>query len=311
MIKLILVAMCIVVPVAAEDAAPAATQQVDALGFTLPTGAPPARIVSLSPNLTEILFAIGVEEERVVGVTRFCDYPPEVAGIEKIGGIVDPSIEKVLSLRPDLILATRGNPSGILERLREAGLNLFAFESQTGLAGVLETMETMVEIVRPGRFDRAERELSEFRYRLECLRAISSTIDESERPSVYYYDPVSPDWTAGPGTHLSEAIGMAGGRNVADDAKSAWPLYALEKLVVTQPDLILVAAAGEPSLALKSKIVADLRTQPGWRKLDAVREERLCIVPADWLLRPGPRVLRAVIALGRCIHPDRSWECDQ
>ena len=119
----------------------------DALGFELSPGPPPQRIVSLSPNLTEILFAIGVARERIVGVTRFCDYPPQVEGLDRIGGIVDPSVEKIVSLRPDLVLATRGNPSAVLERLRAAGLRVYAFESQGGLDLLLATMRTMSRIV--------------------------------------------------------------------------------------------------------------------------------------------------------------------
>ena len=308
---LLLAILCVAIPAVAEPDASRTGLHTDALGFTLPPGPRPERIVSLSPNLTEILFAIGVEKERVIGVTRFCDYPRQVDEIDKIGGIVDPSIEVILSLRPDLVLATRGNPAVILDRLRATGLTVFAFDSQDGLERVLETMQTMVEIVRPGNIDLSERALAGFRFQLECLRGISTTIPNSARPTVYYYDPVSPDWTAGPGTHVSEAISMAGGRNLADDAKTAWPRYAVEILLVRQPDVILVAQAEVDSGTTVSDLIGELQVRPGWRDLDAVRERKLCYLPADWLLRPGPRVLRAVNALGKCLHPERSWECDR
>jgi iron complex transport system substrate-binding protein len=283
----------------------------DALGVDLPPGPPAERIVSLSPNLTEILFAIGVERERIVGVTRFCDHPPEVEGLERIGGIVDPSVERIVSLRPDLVLATRGNPAAIVDRLRASGLNVFALESQDGLGRILETMQVLIEILAPRDAPRADSLLGAFRSRLACLRTLSSAMPDSMRPRVYYYDPISPDWTAGPGTHISEAIALAGGRNIADQASTAWPRYAVEALLVQQPDRILVAVAGAGADGgEEAASLADLRERPGWRSLRAVREGGLCPVPADWLMRPGPRVLEAVVALGRCLHPERSWECD-
>ena len=280
----------------------------DALGFDLPPGSRPERIVSLSPNLTEILFAIGVNRGRIVGITRFCDYPADVEGIDRIGGIVDPSVEKIVSLRPDLVLATRGNPSAVLERMRAAGLHVFAFESQGGLDLLFDTMQLMIRILGPDRASEADSVLGALRSQMDCLRAISETIPESERQSVYYYDPVSPGWTAGPGTHVSEAIALAGGRNVAADAPVAWPRYALETLLVRQPDVLLIAAAGLETDRVRGEL-ATLQGRPGWRGLRAVRDSSVCFVPADWLMRPGPRVLGAVEILGRCLHPERRWQC--
>lgn len=282
----------------------------DALGFELPPGPRPERIISLSPNLTEILFAIGVERDRVVGVTRFCDYPPEVEGIRKIGGIVDPSVEVIVSLRPDLVLATRGNPTVVIERLRAAGIPMFAFESQGGLDPLIETMETMARVLCVDRAARADSVIRALRLRLDCLRAISATVPDSSRPTVYYYDPVSPDWTTGPGTHASEAIALAGGRNVADDAPVAWPRMALETLLVRQPDVILLVAddsSHEGGGAIGA--LPGLLDRTGMRGMQAVRDTAICVVPADWLMRPGPRVLDAVEVLGRCLHPKQDWQC--
>lgn len=305
-----MVTLLLVLPAAAERDTQALQNEIhrDALGFALPPGPRPERIISLSPNLTEILFATGVDRHRIIGVTRFCDYPPEVEGIEKIGGIVDPSVEKIVSLRPDLVLATRGNPSVVLERLRATGVQVFAFESQGGLDLLLETMQTMIRIVGPDSPSDADSVFGALRSRLDCLRAIAGTIPDSSRPTVYYYDPVSPDWTAGPGTHISEAIALAGGRNLAADAPVAWPRYALESLLLRQPDVILVATAG-PAAEGTPEVLSDLHDRPGWRGLRAVQDSSVCVVPADWLMRPGPRVLGAIELLGRCLHPERGWQC--
>jgi iron complex transport system substrate-binding protein len=279
--------------------------QEDAFGVPYQSGSPPRRIVSLSPNLTEMLFAVGVDRERIAGVTRFCDYPNEVEGLTRIGGIVDPSVETILALTPDLILATRGNPVEILGQLRAAGLRVFAFESQDGIDRVHRTMRTLVAIVSPDDSARAEATVAAFADELERLSRLASTIDDDERPSVYYYDPVSPDWTAGSGTHVDEAIALSGGINAARDAPTAWPRYALETLVMHQPEWLLVAVPQDQDAG---EILSALRSRPGWRGLHAVQEGRICDVPADWLMRPGPRILRAVRRLGACLHPERDWK---
>ncbi len=291
-----------------ESSRPAGNR--DALGVVLPAGLPPERIVSLSPNLTEILFAVGVKRERIVGVTRFCDYPAGVEGIARVGGIVDPSIESILSLRPDLVLATRGNPTAILDRLRAANVATYAVESQGGIAEIYEAMRAVVRIVSPDDTARAGAALRSFSGGLACLRAASAGIAGNGRPRVYYHDPASPDWTAGPGTHVNEAIELAGGKNIGDDAPVAWPRLSAEVLLVRRPEVLLVAAQdGDTGEVARGRILAQLRDLPGLRSTPAVRDGRICVVPADWLLRPGPRVIEAIQMLGRCLHPDESWEC--
>jgi iron complex transport system substrate-binding protein len=282
----------------------------DALGHEVSVGSPPRRIVSLSPNLTEMLFAIGVRGDRVAGVTRYCNFPPEVMNIHVIGGIVDPSIEGILALGPDLVVATRGNPVEILDRLRSTGIAVYAFDSQGGLETVGATLRRMIELVAPDDTARAEAALGEFERGLACLRMTGGAVSPDRRPTVYYYDPASPDWTAGPGTHISEAIALAGGTNVADDAPMPWPRYGAEVLVSKQPDWILVAAAGaDTGAAARQALLATLREGAVWRGMSAVHDGRLCLVPGDWLLRPGPRILLAIRSLGRCLHPGTDWNC--
>lgn len=284
----------------------------DALGHPLPESGRPERIVSLSPNLTEILFAVGVDRERVAGITRFCDFPPEVSGIARVGGIVDPSVEGILALRPDLVLATRGNPVATLDRLRALGVPVVAFDSEGGLRRIERTIREVAELARPDDPARAESLLARFDAALSCLERWSRSVPPEERPSVFYYDPVSPDWTAGPGTHVDEAIGLAGGSNAAADAPIAWPRYSVEKLLADPPDLLLIAARPEEGvLPRPGDLLAPLRRRPGWRALPAVRDGAVCAVAADPLLRPGPRILEAVAELRRCLHPEADEECGE
>lgn len=278
---------------------------IDAFGRAYQHSNRPMRVVSLSPNLTEMIFSIGIDASRLVGVTRYCDYPEAALSIPKVGGVVDPSVEGILALRPDLVLATRGNPVAALDRLRSLGVPVFAFESQTGLDQVPQTMRVLAHLLGEAPDEnRADSLAAE----LVCLRRLVEAIPASERPSVYYYDPTSPDWTAGPRTHISELIRVAGGRNVADDAPSAWPRYSVEALIAHPPDWLLIAVPG-PSAEGAAEILSTLRSKPGWRSLDAVRQGRVCLVPADPLLRPSPRTMGVIRMVGACLHPSRVWEC--
>lgn len=261
-----------------------------------------------------MLFAIGVPRARIVGITRYCDYPPDsVAGCARIGGIVDPSIEAIIALHPDLVLATRGNPDQILEKMRVLGLPVFAFDSQDGLDRVLRTMQETRALVYPDESTpeqsaRADSEIASFRRALSRLRSISESIPRPMRPLVFYFDPISPDWTAGRGTHISEAISIAGGENLGDRSTLAWPRYNVEALLADQPSQIVFASAdNDTSRERLARSLAALRNRPGWRGLEAVMEGKVCLVPADWLMRPGPRILLAVRRMGACFHPERDW----
>jgi iron complex transport system substrate-binding protein len=284
----------------------------DAFGRDWVADEPPHRVVSLSPNLTEMLFALGVDPKRIVGVTRYCDFPPEARRLARVGGIVDPSAEAILRVDPDVVLATRGNPRLVLDRIEAAGIRVFTFESQDGLEQIERTMVDLVAMLVPDSPARADSTIQAFHDHAGCLRDRAAAIPLDGRPSVYYYDPVSPDWTAGPGTHVSDAIAWAGGRNLADDAPVAWPRYSLEVLLARQPDWILLAAPADTTASAprnEAALVSELAGRPGWRGLTALREGRVCVVAADALMRPGPRVLDAIDGIARCLLPRASEDC--
>ncbi|MDM7917363.1 MAG: helical backbone metal receptor, partial [Candidatus Eisenbacteria bacterium] len=173
---------------AAAPSSDSGREAIDAFGQRFSIGEPPTRIVSLSPSLTEALFAIGVPAQRIVGVTRFCDFPEEARSIEKVGGIVDPSIETILSLHPDLVLVTRGNPMPVIDRLRAAGLPVFAIDAEGGLDQVLQSMRTLIRVAQPSDPQAAGEAVERLAGEAERLRARSARYATSDRPTVYYYD---------------------------------------------------------------------------------------------------------------------------
>jgi iron complex transport system substrate-binding protein len=148
----------------------------DDLSAAFKLAAAPRRIVSLAPNMTEILFALGLGD-RVVGVTRYCDYPAEALEKEKIGGMVDPNLEKIQSLRPDLVVAFRGNPLGVLNKLKNLRFPVFVLNLGSSIEGLFETIEKV------GRVTRAEDGQDACRRPQEEARAIRVALaDVSAKP---------------------------------------------------------------------------------------------------------------------------------
>lgn len=273
---------------------------VDALGDTLHAHEYPHRIISLSPNLTETLFALGVTPHRIVGVTNYCDYPPMALAVLKVGGIVDPSIERIQSLRPDLVLATRGNPVETIERIRSLGLATFAVDDRTDLEGIRKMVSTVWAVVGPENANQADALIQRFWSELRAYRQWAEGIPEKGRPKVYFVDPVNPGFTAGPGSHIDDLIHYAGGWNVVREG-GAWPTYSNEALLLAQPDWLLVAIAdGTTTEGLREA----MRKDPALSTLSALAAGRVCWVPAGELLRPGPRVLDALEKVAACLHPD-------
>lgn len=273
---------------------------VDALGDTLPAGPFPRRIVSLSPNVTEILFALGVDSARIVGVTRFCDVPEEAKARPRVGGIVDPSLEEIVARKPDLVLAVRGNPVEVLHRIRVLGIPLFAFDDRTGLDGVMKILDDTADLIGPDDAVRADSLRRRFHDEMRLYKAWADSLSPHRRPVVYYADPEFPAWTAGPGSHVDDLIALAGGRNLVT-GPSGWPQFSAEELLVRQPEVLLLAEpAGADREALRSRLLG----LPGWSGLVALREGRICWIDAGMLLRPGPRLLRALEELAACLHPE-------
>jgi iron complex transport system substrate-binding protein len=275
---------------------------VDALGDTLFAGPCPQRIVSLSPSVTEILFALGIDSSRIAGVTRFCDYPPAARRRPVVGGIVDPSPEVIVAQRPDLVLAVRGNPRPLLAQLRRLGLPVFAFDDRTGLRGVGEMMATVATVSCADDPARADSVGAWFRGMLAAYESWAEAIPVAERPTVYYADPEFPTWTAGAGSHIDDLVRMAGGVNLAGSLPG-WPQMSLERIVLDQPRFLLLAL---PEGQDPGRVYRELMAKPGWSGLAALREKRICWIPAARLQRPGPRLVGVLGELVACLHPDRA-----
>jgi iron complex transport system substrate-binding protein len=278
----------------AADARGAATREVtDMLGRRVRVPDHAARIVSLAPSITETVFVLG-DGDRLVGVTDYCDYPPEAARKPRVGGISTPSFEAILARRPDLVLATsESNYEEHVQRLVSLGLPVYVIRP-LDFETVLESIERIGAVL--GREALARARVAAMRRDAD---AIVHAVAGAPRPRVLYVVWPNPLIAPGRGTLITELLQRAGGESVTGTEPLAYPRLSLETVVERRPDRIIVGRHGQGT-------VEELLR--GWERLDAVsavREGRVYAVDGDLVHRPGPRMIEALRALAHALHPDR------
>ncbi len=252
------------------------------------------RVVSLSPSTTEAMAAIGARKQ-LVGRSRYCNYPPDVAELPVVGGFVDPSYEAILALAPDLVIGARG-PAGpdLATRLDARGIATYfpVTESLDGIDTMLRGVGTRV-----GHTREAEETVARLR---EAETSIAHAVEASPRVRTLMLFGVTPIVAAGPGGVPDEMLRRAGGTNVVDGG-GAYPTLGLERVLALDPDVIVDAAWGESGGG--TRIGPD---SPGWKELRAVKTGRVVSLVDEVVLRPGPRIGEGLRLLARALHPEVS-----
>ncbi|MCZ2104850.1 MAG: helical backbone metal receptor [Burkholderiales bacterium] len=245
--------------------------------------APPARIVSLLPSLTETVCALGACE-RLVGVDRYSNWPESVRTLAQVGGGLDPNVEAVVALRPDVVLI--GTSSRASVRLRALGLKVLALEPKT-FAAMRHTTALLGEMLQ---VDGAAGLLARIH---AGVQAAADTVPPAARGQRVYYEVTPAPHAAGRGTFIDELMQALGLVNIIDPALGPYPRINPELVVRLDPDLIMVSQQG----------AAELARRPGWAHLRALREHRVCEFNAaerDILVRPGPRMPEAARLMADC-----------
>jgi len=269
----------------------------DSLGNHVSIANRPRRIVSLAPNVTEDLFALRLGD-RVVARTAFCDYPPAATKLPTIGGYTTPSLERVLSFDPDLVVGSRGNTRLLLRALTNAHVPVIAVEPTENLEAVYASLRL---VGRATGADRAAEDLvKQMEARVKAAAARTSTLPEAKRPRVFLLVD-EPLWTAGRGTFQDEAIRLAGGRNIAENVRGFGEL-SKETLFTRDPDAVVAYRSGKAPHAFGG----ELNARPVLRDLRAVRQNHVIYV-GDAFMRPGPRLAEAIEDLARRLHPELNW----
>lgn len=273
--------------------APAAVV-IDAVGRRVEVPERPQRIISLIPSIAETLFAIGAGE-RLVAVTDYTNFPAAAKQIPSIGSYADPSLETILSYQPDLIIATTdGTPLALVQQLTRLKLPVFVISSHT-IATALTAIETLGKITASEAAATAL--VSDIRKR---LAVINNHLTARPPVQVLACVMLQPLVVAGPGTFVDDLVRHAGGNNVVPPGPSHYPTWNMEALLRADPDVIVVSAhPGQPAPA----VIFD-----NWPQLQAVRGQRIKIMEADWIHRPGPRMILGIEALAKALHPDIDFE---
>jgi iron complex transport system substrate-binding protein len=267
----------------------------DDLGDTYILGSPPQRIVSLAPNVTEILFSLGLEDE-IVGVTRFCNYPNKARIKNRIGGMVDPDLEKIIALQPDLIIAFRGNPLRVVQRLKSLDLPVFVLESGTTLKSVLALIQKIGLVT--GRKQAATDLVDHLNQGLEKTK--ERLLTARTRPKVFINLHGKGLWTCGKNSFMNDLVREARGTNIAGEVPRAWFSYNREELIHKNPDHIII-------LAKEEKDFQDVKTwlaeEAHLESTQAVQQDNITFLNEDLVTRPGPRIFEAFHQLARILHP--------
>lgn len=277
-------------------AAPPVTKSIvvkDEAGRTVTVPQPVRRIVSLAPSVTETLFALGADD-RLVGVTDFCDYPPEALKKTKVGGSTNPSLEQIVALRPDIVLMTssanRIQTMNALEGLKIAAYGM----DERSVQGVLGSIGRMAEVI--GSPDEGKTLVASLQARLAEVHRRLTGVTPARVLFVVWQAPLI---SVGHDTFLADALRAAGAESVIQ-TRQDWPHVSLEEVVHLQPEYIIFAAAHSDE---GPEDLASLRAVPAWRELKAVQEGHVVVV-SDAINRPAPRLIDAIEDLARQLHPE-------
>lgn len=243
----------------------------------------PERIVSLVPSVTEILFALGAGD-RLVGVTRYSDYPPAARDLPRVGDYSAPNLEAVAMLEPDLVLlaADAAGPA-LLSRLEALAIPAYIVYPR-GIEETLDTIRRLGQIL--GRADAGERVAAELQAQ---LAAVQRAAGGRPRPRVLFCVMTEPLVVAGPGTLIDDLIRVAGGRNVVAPGPMRYPTWSPEGMLAADPDVIVVSV--HPGQQSPDQLAA------AWPELTAARRKRIVTIEPDWVSRPGPRLALGAAAL--------------
>ncbi len=251
----------------------------------------PTRVVSIGPSNTEFLFALGAGD-RIVGVDDFSDEPVAATKVEKVGG-VKVNLEKVVSLRPDLVVTLKFS-DGTIERIAAAGIPVLVVDSQ-GLGDVSRTAILLGRAVGAN----GEKLAAAIDGKIQQVR--QKVAGATTKPRVFHEvdatDPAKP-FTVGPGSYIHDLIVLAGGANVAAGAGSPYPQISLEEIVRADPEIIVL---GDADYGTTPEQVA---ARTGWSAMTAVKNKKVFPVSANLVSRPGPRVGEAAEAYARLLHPE-------
>jgi iron complex transport system substrate-binding protein len=265
----------------------------DQLGRKVIVPENPRRVISLAPNITEIIFALN-RENLLKGVTLHCDFPVEAKLLPRVGSYVGLDLEKIVSLKPDLCIAIKdGNPKQVVDRLESFGIPVYAVDPRN-LDSVMETIISIGSLL--GADKRAHILVKNMRSRVRHVAELVSAT--SHKPKVFFQIGAAPVVSVGTDTYIHELIMMAGGINVTA-GKTSYPRFSREQLIELSPDVVVIT-----SMTGSDAFEQVLAEWNNWPQIQAVRNKRIYMADSDLFDRPSPRLLDGLETLVKLIHPE-------
>jgi len=262
-----------------------AVQIVDDRGVSVTLPAVPQRIVSILPSLTETVCELG-HCARLVGVDRYSNFPASVQKLPQVGGGLDPNVEAIVALRPDVVLMAKSSRVG--ERLEALGVKVVALEPKTH-ADVQRVMLKIGQLLEVADAQRIWRAID------AGVSAAAQSIAPNARGARVYFEVNQGPYAASESSFMGETLTRLGARNIVPAALGPFPKLNPEFIVRANPDIIMIG----------QRSADGLQTRPGWQSLRALREQRVCLFPsdeADMLVRPGPRMAEAARLMAKCLE---------
>jgi iron complex transport system substrate-binding protein len=253
----------------------------------------PIRVVSLAPSVTEIVFALS-QEHRLIGVTRFSDFPDAVKNFPKVGSYVHLDLEKIVSLRPDLCIAIKdGNPKAVTSRLESLNIPVYAVDPKN----LKTVMKTITEIgVFLNAVEEAHSVVQNMKSRIQ--RVQTKTANVTDRPRVFFQIGISPIVSVGTHTFAHELIELAGGKNLSK-GPIPYPRFSREQVLSLSPEVFIITSMSRNAIFERVK-----KEWSKWPSLPAVRNHRIHLEDSNLFDRPTPRLVDGLENLVRRIHPE-------
>lgn len=250
----------------------------------------PKKIISVAPSVTELVYALGKGDE-LLGRTDYCDYPVEAKVVQSIGSLTDPNIEKIIEIKPDIVIASTHFKDDVAKKLQDLGVKIVVIKDSKTIDGAYESINTLGQILNAQ--DKAQEVVDLNKKKIE---EIKGKVKGSQTPKAYYVVGFGKtgDYTATGDTFIAEMLGLAGGKNIAQDA-TGWK-FSLEKIIENDPEDIIISK----NFVMKDQFMST----DGYKELSAVKNNKVFEIDDNLVNRQGPRIAEGVEALAKILHPD-------
>jgi len=292
--KSLILILCISIFLATSISYSATLKVKDEVGREVSLPFPPKRIVSLAPNITEILFCLGLDEE-IVGVSIHCNFPEKAKSRVQVGSYISLDFEKITFLKPDLIIATgAGNTRDMVDRLEKLGFKTYVIFPKN-FDDILQSIGHIGQVMN--REAKARVIIEEMRERKQRVVELTQGLS---RPKVFIQIGEAPMVTVGKGSFADDLIRIAGGENIAGREKELYPRFGMEEILKRSPEVIVIS-----SMNPKGDYQKILHEWTRWKTIPAVKNGRIYLVDSDLLDRPSPRIIDGLEEIARVLHPEK------